>query len=404
MPTKSGWTTLLGSLAVFVIGQVYSLPELVILGTVGMLLPLSSLLMVWLFAPRFTCQRSVQPDIATAEEPIKVHLDLLATKSRSWTLPLAGTDTITSQCPNGTIEHSQVAFITNGRELAYDFDPSQRGMVSFGSLSLTAYDPFYLAKVTKVSHAEGSVLVLPHFERVQPPHPARDLKTWREGSFTAKRGTSEGEFHALKEYVPGDDFRHIHWKSSARHGELLVRQNERTWEAGISIVLDNRQAVASDASFEQMVGAASSLIAACHHHSQPARLYVLAAEADAARRIDSPESYQEALVLLARVDQQAQANPAIEPIGRLVVLTGSLALDADSDLAEPLLTVCQHTGSSQIVTVSFSDQPDQESPALRDGVETLVVPSHRSFGEIWDAHLLTEDSRLSQPRGEYASR
>lgn len=62
----------------------------------------------------------------------------------------------------------------------------------------------------------------------------RDL----EGFTTDVVTNSDLSFHALREYVPGDDRRHIHWRSSARQGELMVRQYTETRRAEVAIALD----------------------------------------------------------------------------------------------------------------------------------------------------------------------
>lgn len=62
----------------------------------------------------------------------------------------------------------------------------------------------------------------------------RDL----EGHSTSKLTNSDISFHALREYSPGDDRRHVHWRSSARTGTLMVRQFEETRRSQIAIGLD----------------------------------------------------------------------------------------------------------------------------------------------------------------------
>jgi hypothetical protein len=53
-------------------------------------------------------------------------------------------------------------------------------------------------------------------------------------------------FHALREYVPGDDRRYIHWKTSARTGKLMVRQFEETRRSHLAIALSTNRADYSD--------------------------------------------------------------------------------------------------------------------------------------------------------------
>ena len=45
-------------------------------------------------------------------------------------------------------------------------------------------------------------------------------------------------FHALREYVPGDELRHVHWRASAHAGKLIVKQHVDTAHASLAVVLD----------------------------------------------------------------------------------------------------------------------------------------------------------------------
>lgn len=84
----------------------------------------------------------------------------------------------------------------------------------------------------------------------------RDL----EGQPTRDLSSSDVSFHALRDYVPGDDRRHIHWKTTARTGELMVRQFEETRRSHLAIALSsNTGEYASEDDFELAVSAAASI-------------------------------------------------------------------------------------------------------------------------------------------------
>ena len=81
-----------------------------------------------------------------------------------------------------------------------------------------------------------------------------------EGATTQDLSSADVSFHALREYVPGDDRRAIHWRSTARVGKLMVRQFEETRRSHLLIVLDlDTDAWASDDEFEIGVSAAASM-------------------------------------------------------------------------------------------------------------------------------------------------
>lgn len=81
-----------------------------------------------------------------------------------------------------------------------------------------------------------------------------------EGLPTKDLSSSDVSFHALREYRPGDDRRHIHWKSTAKTGALMVRQYEETRRSHLAIALSlNRTEYNSQEELELGVSVAGSL-------------------------------------------------------------------------------------------------------------------------------------------------
>jgi uncharacterized protein (DUF58 family) len=84
----------------------------------------------------------------------------------------------------------------------------------------------------------------------------RDL----EGMPTTELSSADVSFHALRDYVPGDDRRHIHWKTTARTNKLMVRQFEETRRAHLAISLSiNTDEYSSEAEFEMGISVAASI-------------------------------------------------------------------------------------------------------------------------------------------------
>ncbi len=84
----------------------------------------------------------------------------------------------------------------------------------------------------------------------------RDL----EGEITKKITNNDISFHALRAYVPGDALRNVHWRTSARTGQLMVRQFEETRRSQLTIVHSAESAgYSSDDEFELGVSVTASL-------------------------------------------------------------------------------------------------------------------------------------------------
>jgi len=86
----------------------------------------------------------------------------------------------------------------------------------------------------------------------------RDL----EGQVSKKITNNDIAFHALRPYVPGDDRRYVHWRTSARIGQLMVRQFEETRRSQITMIHVTREDLyASEDEFELAISVTASLAA-----------------------------------------------------------------------------------------------------------------------------------------------
>src|ERR1700682_2289144 len=103
--------------------------------------------------------------------------------------------------------------------------PVRRGPVSPTGWRLYAGDLLGLYSDDLGNRTEGEselVLVLPRFASLGSRHRVREL----EASAAGSRAGTGTELFGVREYRPGDPLRRIHWRSSARHGELIVREYE----------------------------------------------------------------------------------------------------------------------------------------------------------------------------------
>jgi uncharacterized protein (DUF58 family) len=134
----------------------------------------------------------------------------------------------------------------------------RRGVVTVGPARTVRADPIGLMRREIVWSQTVELHVHPRTVSIAALSTGfiRDL----EGSPTRDLTASDIAFHALREYVPGDDRRFIHWKSSAKTGTFMVRQFEETRRSRLMVLLDLEPgAYADEMEFELAVSAAASV-------------------------------------------------------------------------------------------------------------------------------------------------
>jgi uncharacterized protein (DUF58 family) len=98
----------------------------------------------------------------------------------------------------------------------------RRGPVGAHAFSVESSDLAGMFRSRRSSPDAEVALVLPRFATLTGKPQTREL----EASVAAPRAGSGTELFGVREYRPGDSLRRIHWRSSARHGELVVREYE----------------------------------------------------------------------------------------------------------------------------------------------------------------------------------
>jgi uncharacterized protein (DUF58 family) len=139
--------------------------------------------------------------------------------------------------------------------LHYRVGGSHRGRHVLGPLRLRLMDPFGLVERTAVGTDTAPLLVVPRVRPLGPSGPADGHGGGGEGDRRTIAVHGEDDV-SVREYRHGDDLRKVHWRATARTGELMVRLEERPWRAQATLLLDTRSRahlvaphlVASDAS------------------------------------------------------------------------------------------------------------------------------------------------------------
>jgi uncharacterized protein (DUF58 family) len=135
---------------------------------------------------------------------------------------------------------------------------SRRGVYPVGPIRTVRADPVGLVR-RELVWSEVAELVV-HPRTIAIPSTSTGLIRDLEGNTTRDLTNSDVAFHALREYVPGDERRYIHWKSTAKTGTYMVRQFEETRRSHLVVALSLASAdYAGEEEFELAVSVAGSL-------------------------------------------------------------------------------------------------------------------------------------------------
>lgn len=223
----------------------------------------------------------------------------------------------------------------------------RRGVVPVGPVQLHRQDPLGLMHTVVSSQDETELYVRPSMVPVQSlgAGSQRDL----EGIPSSEISMNDLAFHALREYVPGDDLRHVHWRSSARAGELVVRQYRESRRSQATIVLDTaRTSYASEEDFELAVSTAASLATGAAAELEDTTVVL-------GREVVAGSGTNGMLDAFCRVQQDATA----------VALTGVTAACAAPEAAVILVATGSACGVDDLVALAAAFAPTASIVALR---------------------------------------
>jgi uncharacterized protein (DUF58 family) len=223
---------------------------------------------VWrLLRPTLSCRRRIEPTRLREGDEAQSHLTL-RNERRLRTPPIAAFETIAGQrIPIAVPSLAGHATVTASQPLR----PVRRGRYVIPPLALGHSDPFRLLRTSTRVGNESVLLVHPmRFHVAALPSPgARDV----DGSTTAASPQGGVAFHSLRDYQDGDDFRLIHWASTARFGRPIVRHNVIPDETRHCVALDtSADAYEDEEAFDDAVRLAASWCAAAFEGGNPVTL------------------------------------------------------------------------------------------------------------------------------------
>lgn len=232
----------------FVVAVLLDLQYLYIMAVTIALLPLASYGLAWQLAARYAATRT-HAQTAPEGRRLSVRIEVAARGGLPQAVirladvlpgPLRRVPAAHAapESPEGDEFRAPDFWDGSTGHLTYRIEPQVRGVYSIGPTRLEMTDPLGLFTFGADIGAPTELVVHPVAIGVRDARAGGEGSFgWRERDGTLRRG--EGmEFHAVREYRPGDPLRRVHWRTSARTGRLAVVDYERAYQQNLVIALD----------------------------------------------------------------------------------------------------------------------------------------------------------------------
>lgn len=366
---------LVGSVVLYGAGWVLGWTPLVVIAVAGLLAVVTAV--AWILRrPDLVLDRRLSSDRVARGQPAESRLNL---RNRArWPSPrLVAVDEVGGQpvpvaVPRIAARHDATVIVP--------VPTDRRGIHTVGPLRVEHADPFGLMRRDQPLGAVAMLWVHPrvHSLMMLPTRRSPSL----EGPMADTVPTGSITFHALREYVRGDDLRHIHWRSTAKTGTLMVREHVDTSRPDTTVLLETDAGAYTGERFEEAVDVAASVLSSVALAGFPARLVTTGelSLGDGAQII-APSAFLDDLAGL-RAGGSLTLTTALQRLrrdrgsGTLVVVTGTCDDDRRAQVA------ALRPRFDRVVLVSLTDGPAGMLPRS-PGVVEVDVPDGDALAAAW---------------------
>ncbi len=380
MPTERGWAALGAGLAFFVLWWGFGEAELL----AAAVFLVGAFLLAWVLVRMarrpVVVSRRLTPTVTHEGDVVAVTLSIGGTGGRSiWNVgfedEVAGLGTarfVAGLLPSGE------TFTAGYRILA-----KPRGVYRVGPVRMSVADPLHLASSVRVAGNADRLVVYPSVEPLEGLPLVRGLNPAMHANRPEFSHRGGEDFFTLREYRIGDDLRRVHWPSSAKRDELMIRQLETPWQSRALVLLDvRRSSYESRAAFERAVSGAASTMLHLRRHGFDCDLWAGPTDV-AGAEVDAHPRSMELLAVVDWVDDIDLRSLALRirtegAGGALVLATGV----ADDDLAAVRQLLSPEFGATVLLSVT-SSQAAETVQFQRAGAVTVVVSPDGSLADAW---------------------
>ncbi len=376
--TNTGAAVILLGFIGYVTGVLLGWVELQVVAA-GCLIALAIAVPFVLGRPRLAIERLIADDRISVGETIKVEL-VVTNNGRA---PTRRSD-IDEIIGGSTLSLSVAGLAAGASEhLPYELTPPRRTRLTVGPTVIARSDPLGLLR-RSVGQCKPTTCWVYPATRLLAPLPlgfAKDL----EGPTSDASPVGDVAFHAVRPYTTGDDRRHIHWLSTAKTGQLMVRHYVDNRRPHLAVLLDTNADFYDEESFEVAVSIASSMSASMIDQQLPVSARIghrtVIGQNHAGGRNSVLEAMTECELDRPKVDgfvaSVAQYIRAERSASALAIVTGTRTA---ADLLPAVVDARRH---ARVIVIPVA-QPDDGVDALPDA-RVLRAASLSSFAARWAA-------------------
>jgi hypothetical protein len=258
--TLRGRSFVAAGLTAVLCGIVLGEHDLVRIGVLVVLLPMVAALWIARSGNRLGLARTLGSSQIEVGQRAVVHLELTNVG------PTTGVLLIEEQIPWAL--GSRPRFVIDAmrpgwsRRIDYPVQAELRGKYEIGPVRVRIGDPFGMLELQRTFTKTAALVVIPATE-VLPPIPLHGAWTGSGDNRPRPFASGSAADVTVRDYRVGDDLRRVHWRSTARTGNLMVRREEQPWQSRCTLFIDNRARVhrgqGPDSSIERAVTAAASI-------------------------------------------------------------------------------------------------------------------------------------------------
>lgn len=384
MPTRSGWGLAIVGALLLGAGRTLGVIELFVCGVITLAVVVAAVIYVVGRRLRLQVRRRIQPPKVHAGTASRVDLSL-SNRGRRRSPVLAIHDRV-SGTHGARLQVAPLGSEATARA-AYRLPTEKRGVVTVGPLEVEITDPLGLSRTRLVAAGVSELMVYPKIYAVTPLPQSDSIDPFANSFQTIVLGRSGEDFHALREFAPGDELRRVHWPSTARFDELMVRQEEQPSLGRVTLIIDNRSSAMTDDALDLAATIAGSISVAAQGQRDLVR--VLTVGAGSGHFANSNTEVESILGFLAvletaneadllRTIQQAGAH---DPGGALLIIT-CVPKVAESQAVRTLAT--RFASLTTVIIDPSALSPTATPLGLETTQRRVVVTADDSFPGVWN--------------------